>query len=145
MSTNEQTLNTGSQATTNYDLSKIFIWNNRYHKGNYTNSVYDPETMRPGQLLGRVSATNKLAKCFSTSVDGSQYPVGVCADAKVIDEGSTVELTYCSMGDVVKDKILFEGNDGFNTVVSGKTMFDMLLAIGINLVESTEMTAYDNQ
>lgn len=144
MSTNNQRVNTGSQATTDYDLSKIFIWNNRYHSGQYTNSVYDPETLSPGQVLGRISATNKLAKCFSTSTDGSQYPIGVVAETLVVVEGSTVNLTFCNKGDVVADKLIFEGNDGLQAVVSGKTMFDMLQAAGLNIVNNTEQTDYDN-
>lgn len=144
MSTNNQRLNTGSQATTDYDLSKIFIWNNRYHVGQYTNSIYDPETLLPGQVLGRISATNKLAKCFSAASDGSQYPIGVVAETLQVVEGSTVNLTFCNKGDVVADKLIFESGDGLQTPVSGKTMFDMLQAAGLNIVNNTEQTDYDN-
>lgn len=144
MSTNNQRLNTGSQATTDYDLSKIFIWNNRYKKGNYINNVYDPEILLIGQVLGRNSTTNKLEKCFATSTNGSQYPIGVVAENVTVAEGATVEITYCSNGDVVSDKLIFEEGDGLQTAVSGKTMFDMLQAAGLNIVVNTEQTDYDN-
>lgn len=147
MSSENQSLNSGNQATTNYDLSKIFIWNNRYHKGQYTNIVYDPEILLPGQLIGRVATTNKLVKCFSTSTDGSQYPIGVVADNYTIEEGATKEISICTAGDIVKDKIIYEGSDGPQTVVSGRTqtIADLLQAAGLNLVDNNEMTDYDNQ
>jgi len=148
MSTNNQPLNTGSQATTNYDLSKIFIWNNRYATGLYTNSVYNPETLNPGQIMGRVGATNQLVKCFASANDGSQFPVGILADSYVVQEGVTQSVTICVMGDVVADKVIFEENDGFNTVVNGsgnRTLLDLLQAQGVKITQNTEMTDYDNQ
>lgn len=147
MSENSIALNNGQQAIINTDLKKIFVLNNRYASGSYTNSVYDPETLYAGQLMGRVSATQKLVKLFSGSTDGSQYPVGILAQDIQVEEGSTVTLSICVAGDVEESKILFETNDNLSTVISGRSIRDRIAAdtVGIKLVSSTEMTAYDNQ
>lgn len=147
MSINNQPLNNGSQAITNYDLAKIFIWNNRYETGLYTNSVYTTETLLAGTIMGRVGSTNQLVKCFASANDGSQFPIGVLADNYVIPEGVVTSITMCIKGDVVADKLIFEEGDALNTVVNGsgnRTILDLLQTY-VKVVNNTEMTDYDNQ
>ncbi len=147
MSTNNQPLNTGQELITNYDVSKIFLWNNRYETALYTNSVYNPETLLAGQIMGRVSATNQIVKLFSTATDGSQFPIGILADNYTVESGEQKTLTICVAGDIAAEKVLFESNDGFNTVISSRTLLDRIGSdtVGVKLVFGTEMTAYDNQ
>ena len=130
----------------NYDLSKIFVLNNRYATADYTNPTSDDIELPIGTVMGRVSATNKIIPCKSTASDGSQYPIGILADTYGVDYVETAELTFCTMGDVVQNKIVFNnGTDTVATAVSGKTMKDMLQAAGINLVGGDQLTGYDNQ
>lgn len=144
MSTNNQRVNTGSQATTDYDLSKIFVWNNRYKTGIYTNSSYNPEVLLPGQLMGRVAATQALVKCFSAAADGSQYPIGILADGYTVTEGVATNISICDVGDIPSDKIIFESNDNLSTLVNGRSMLDHMQVLGLNIISSTEMTDFDN-
>lgn len=149
MSSNSQVLNNGQQATTNYDLAKIFIFNNRFAQASFTNSQYDPtETMLAGTIMGRIAGTNNIVPWISTATDGSQYPIGILANDVVVNDGATVTLNYCVSGDIAKDQIVFwKTTDTFATVVSGRTLYDRLGSdsVGIKIVDNTEMTAFDNQ
>lgn len=139
------TLNNGQQATANYDLAKIFIYNNRYSNADITNSNYDPTEVIPaGTLMGRITGTQKVYPLTSGASDGSQLPVGVLAADIIISEGSTVSVPICVSGDVAKDQIVLQGSDTLNTIVSGQSLYDRVQQIGIKLVDNTEMTAFDN-
>lgn len=140
-------LNTGSQAIIHTDVSKIFIRDNRYTEGIYTNDVtYDPVTLTAGTLMGRIAATQKLVPLESGASDGSQFPVGILKETKTVEEGETVYLTICVAGDVAEDKVLFDGTDNMNTIVSSRTLRDRIGSdtVGIKLVACTEMTSEDN-
>lgn len=147
MSTNEVVSNTGNFAIVNTDTSKIFIWKNRYDGGTYTNEGYDDETLLAGTLMGRISATQKLAKHNSSNADGSQYPVGVLASDYTVEAGQNKEIQICVSGDVAEEMVLLHTGDTMDTVISGRSIRDRIGAdtVGVNLVSSTEMTAYDNQ
>ena len=95
-------LATGQQLTVTTDLSKIFIWNNTYNTGSYTNGTGAEITIPAGRLLGRIAATGKLALHDSAAVDGSAIPVGVLADDYIVAIAATVDLAYCDSGEVVK-------------------------------------------
>lgn len=140
-------LNTGQQAIIEYDLNKIFIWENRYVKANYTNSTYASVTMLAGTVMGRVSATGKIIPLVSTASDGSQFPVGILAENVTVEAGDTEELTICNYGDVVEDKIILSGSETLETVVSSRRLRDRIAAdtAGIRIVTSTENTKSDNQ
>ncbi len=147
MSSNEIILNNGQQAIINQDVSKIFIGNNRYEKGSYTNSLYDPETLAAGILMGRVATTQALVKHVANASDGSQFPVGILAHDAVVEEGDTVELTICIAGDVAEEKVIMQTGNTLDTVISSRSIRDRIAAdtVGIVLRAGTEMTAYDNQ
>lgn len=138
--------NTGQQLFVEYDLGKIFVRENRYSKGDYTNSGYTDETLNAGTVLGRVATTGKLKKFTSGASDGSQYPIGVLADNYVVGDGETQELAFCTYGDVVEEKLVFQGSDTLNTVVSGKNVRDRIGSdsVGIRLVSTTQNTISDN-
>jgi len=148
MSTNNQVLNTGNQAITNYDTSKIFLWNNRYINGAFTAQGYDDSVLLAGTVMGRVSATNEVLPMQSTASDGSQFPIGILAKDYTIEGGDTVDLAICIGGDVAEEKVIFARNaDTFATAISGRTIRDRIAGdtLGIKLVLGTELTAYDNQ
>jgi hypothetical protein len=148
MSANEQVLNTGNQAITNYDTSKIFLWNNRYINAPFTAEGYDDTTLLAGTVMGRVASTNEVVPMESNASDGSQFPIGILAKDYNIAGGDTVDLAICVGGDVAEEKVLFARNgDGFSTVVSSRTIRDRIAGdtLGIKLVLGTEMTAFDNQ
>ena len=147
MSTQSQALNTGQQAIINTDLSKIFLWNNRYENALYNNSAYDAVTLTAGTLMGRVSATGWVKPLASGASDGSQFPVGVLANDITVDGGDLVTVSICVAGDVAQEMIILQGADTMETTISSRRLKDRIGAdtVGIKLVQSTEMTGYDNQ
>lgn len=148
MSSVNNVLNNGQQMITNYNVDKIFVFGNGYDKANYTNNTYDTVTLAEGTLMGRISATQEIVPLDSSATDGSQYPVGVLAVEAIVEEGVTIELPFCTSGEVVEELVVLatEG-DTMSTVISGRSIRDRIAAdtVGIKLVGNTAMTATDNQ
>lgn len=149
MSSVNQRINTGQQLTTDYDLSKIFLWNNRYENDSYVNnSNYNPQTILAGTVMGRVTTTGYLQPCNAAAVDGSQRPIGILAqDIIQLAGGQSKQAAICVSGDVSADKITFLFGDNLETVVDGRRFRDRIQAdsVGIKLIfNSTEMTDFDN-
>ncbi len=147
MSSQTIQLNNGQQAIVDTNLAKIFVGGNRYEKGNYTNSTYDPIELVVGTLLGRVSASGLLKPLASAAVDGSQFPVGVLAHTITVDDGATQEIYFCVEGDVVADQLVLAGADTLDTVISSRRIRDRIGAdtVGIKLItQNIEMSDYDN-
>jgi hypothetical protein len=147
MSTGTTVNQTSNQLHTDYDNSIIFLGCNRYSTAEYTNSTGSSVDLEAGTLLGRISASGKLLPLASGATDDSNIPVGILSHNITVANGATVTLTYCNEGDVAEDKIIFDGSDDLDTVVSGRQLRDRIEGdtVGINLVASTSMTSYDNQ
>lgn len=141
-------LNTGQQITTDYDLSKIFIWDNRYESDSYVNnSNYSPITILAGTVMGRVATTGAVVPCLASAVDGSQFPIGILAqDIIGLVGGGNAACTLCIAGDVAADKVIFYYGDTLETVVNGRRFKDRIQSdsSGIILRTRTEMTDFDN-
>lgn len=143
--------NTGNMAIVQNDLTKIFVWNNRYENGTfeYTNSTYDDVTIQKGSVIGRVLADQTLVLLESGASDGSQYPVGVLAEDIVVEAGESYSATasICVAGDVDESKLNFQGSDDLDTEVSGRSLRDRLASdtVGIKLVGGDQLTAQDNE
>lgn len=132
----------------NYDTSKIFVRDNQFQTGTYTNPEGDDVTLLKGTVMGRIASTNKLLPLESTASDGSQFPIGILADNYTVGYTESATLTFCKAGDVVESKIIFaNGTDTVNTVVSTRTLGDRIQgdSLGINLVGGDQLTNYDNQ
>jgi len=145
MSVNNIVLSNGQQMTITTDLSKIFLWNNRYDQADYTAAA--DITLLAGTLLGRIHATGKVVPLTSAATNGSQYPVGILAQDTFVANGATATLTFCVAGDVASDKVIYDGTDTEETVVSAKRLKDRIGSdtVGIKLVASTSNSDYDNQ
>jgi hypothetical protein len=145
MSTQSVT-NNGQQAKINTDRSKVFLWNRRSAKGQITNGTGAPITILEGTVMGRIGATNLLVAFTSAAVDGSQHPIGVLMTDYTIAAGATADVFICDAGDVAAEKLLFQGADTLETVISGRRVKDLLQmnAPGLKLVYSTELTNFDN-
>ena len=146
MSDQTTTQNTENTLWTDTDLSKIFLWNNRYDKATYTNSTGSEVTLAPGTVMGKVGATNKLLPLVAAATDGSQFPVGVLAKGATVANGASVDLEYCIGGDVAAEKLIFNAAEGLTTDVDDRTIGDRLKSdtLGINPVTGTELTKADN-
>lgn len=158
MSTVTTVNKTGNQAHFDYDVSKIFVNNNRFNSGLFDEPVGSGEyTLLQGTLLGRIAATGKLKICSIASTDGSQFPIGVVTQSVTMAESATgVTVNYCIAGDVVSSKLLFSGSETLDSVVTviaagplatdyKRLLRDLIQSIGIVLVSSDELTGFDNQ
>lgn len=150
MSSQSVVLNTGNQAIINTDVSKIFLRDNRYQKGNdLNNSGYDPLNLVAGTLMGRVTSTGNLTYFNAAATDGSQAPVGILAEDVSIDSGDTEEVTIVDFGDVAADKVVFvvtgQGLETAVTIGVSRRVKDHLQAQGIKLITTREQTHVDNQ
>jgi len=147
MSTATVITDTNSQLHVDYNVAKIFLGENRYATGTYTNSTGAAVTLAAGTLLGRISASELLLPLASGAVDDSNIPLGVLSQAVTVANGASETLTFAVEGDIAQEKVIFQGSDDFDTVVSGRTLRDRIGAdtVGIKLVSTTENTAFDNQ
>ena len=131
-----------------YDVSKIFVFGNRYESGTLKNATGGALDYKPGTLLGRVHASDELVPLASAATDGSQFPVGVLlTDVVQLAAAGTIAVRLCIEGDVVESKLIFDGSDTVETVVDARRYKDRIAAdtAGIKLVDSFELTDYDNQ
>lgn len=148
MSSNSQVLNTGNQAITNYDTSKLLLGNNKFTSADYTNDDYDDVTLAMGTVMGRITASNEVVPMKSTASDGSQYPRFILIQDITVAAGDTVNLSLCTAGEINQGQIVLDREaDTLSTVVDGATIYDRIGSdsVGIVLEESTQMTAEDNQ
>lgn len=147
----------GGILKTQFDYSKLFVWNNRYRTATYTNpSGSAAATLSFGMLIGRISASSKILPQVSTATDGSQVPIGVLRGNYVVPASGTITITYCYTGDVDFDGLVFGGSDLLTTVITLNdsastpntvkigTIEDLLVARGINPIATTDNTTPDN-
>jgi hypothetical protein len=145
---------TGSQAIANFDLSKIFIFNNRFTTEKIINSLYDPMTLLAGTVIGRiqgdangVDGRGAVYPCVADLTNGTQYPIGILAADCIIDAGDTLDVPVCNSGDIAQGKIIMwdAPTEKLTTVVSGISIFDRLQGLGIKIMPTNENTYPDNQ
>ncbi len=141
--------NTGSQITTDYDLGKIFIWNNRYEddtEAYVNNSGYSSINLYAGTVMGRVANSGQLKPCYVGSTDGSQLPRGVLAhDIIGLEAGQSANARICIGGDVAQRKLIFLFGDSLETIVNGVRYKDLIQQnTTIILRGGEEMTSFDN-
>lgn len=146
MSSNTIILNTGQQAIINTDLTKIFVWNNRYDSARFTNDTDDDVNLVAGTLLGKISATQDVVPLVASATDGSQFPVGILAEDAVILANTSAQLSYCVAGDVVEGKVILATGNTMSTVISGRSIHDRIGGdtVGVKLVGGIENTDFDN-
>lgn len=139
-------INTNSQLNINRDTAKVFLDCNRYENEVYENTTGGDVTLTKGQVMGRIAATGKLLPLKSAAVDGSQYPVGIVTETVTVATTVEINVSICVEGDVAKEQVVFDGADTFATIVDGRQLGDRIASdtVGIKLVETTDLTNYDN-
>lgn len=141
--------NTGNQITTDYELGKLFLWNNRYEDdadAYVNNSGYATINLYAGTVMGRVANSGQLKPCYVGSTDGSQLPRGILAhDIIGLGSGSSASAKMCIGGDVAARKLIFLFGDSLETIVNGVRYKDLIQQnTTILLRGGEEMTDYDN-
>lgn len=146
MSEATEKLKTRNQLITDFDLAKIFIWDNRFEQFDLKNTSGGEKTFEAGTLLGRVSATSELDTVKSGAADGSETPLGVLAEDITLADSEVKEINICISGDVAEEKIILDGGDTLDTLIDGRPIRDRINAdtMGIKLTPTDELTGHDN-
>src|SRR6056297_1861811 len=105
--------NTRNQAAFDRTLSNLLVYGNSFLKGDYKNISGDVETVAVGQVLGRVTATQKLVVCKSGASDGSQFPVAINVNelTEIAAAGEVDNIAPCNGGKVNLNALVFNGTD----------------------------------
>jgi hypothetical protein len=146
MASQNTTVQTSNQLHVTSEVAKIFIYNNRYENVKLFNAGGAPVTFLAGTLVGRVSASGKVIPLVAAAADNSQFPVGILAQDYTVAAGATIDAVMCISGDVDSAKVVYNGAETGDTLVSGRMLKDRIKSdtLGINLIITTEMTGYDN-
>lgn len=143
MSTITQTNNTRNQLFSAFDLSKIFLFDNKYRKVNLANATGNPMVLVAGTVIGCVGITHAPFDADTSN----QLPVGILAEDITIADGDNADVTICNGGKVAEEKIIFsDPDDTLNTILSNRSVRDLLISntLGIELVTTSELTGTDN-
>lgn len=149
MSEVTNTLNNENAVFNNYDLTKLFIWGNRYDDATFKNNTgAGPTDFAPGTVLGRDSTDNTIVPLDSAVTgNGEDIPIGILAKgiSQLADAGTVPNVAFCTGGDVAREKVIFiNAGDDFDTVVANRTLEDHLLSQNIRAIESDQLTGTDN-
>jgi len=136
-----QSTPTRNQLFSEYDYSKVFLFDNKYRTVSITASGEDLD-LAVGTLIGAVGTTYQVYKSGTANIQ----LIGVLAEAVEISDGNSTTVTICIGGKVAEDKLVLDGTDTLATVVSNKTIRDRLASdtMGIELASTDELTASDN-
>lgn len=139
----------GKQVIINTDVSKIFLGHtNRYSKEYFLNNgSYDPLTLYAGTAMARLANNNGIVPFNAAASDGSQFFIGLLAEDIVVESGEDINPTICIQGDFAKEKIIFAAPaTAYTTNIANQgKVIDIIRRQGLNPIEGTEMTQYDNQ
>lgn len=147
MSNATEKLKTQNQLNTDFDVSKVFIFDNVFSQVDFENTTGGLLTILGGTVLGRVTGTGNLEILKSGSADGSEIPLGILAEEQVdLGIGETKQVNICVAGEVVEGKVILDGGDTLETVIDGRPIRDRLAADtqGIKLRVADELTEFDN-
>jgi len=134
---------TRNQLTSQYDISKIFLFDNKFRVVNIANATGSPMVLLAGHVIGCVGITHAPYDADTAN----QLPVGILAESITIANGSNANVTICNAGKIAEEKVLFyDTDDTLATIVSNRSIRDMLISntMGIELVTTNELTADDN-
>lgn len=136
--------------STNFDYSKIFIWDNRYETATFKNNSGGAAAFEPGTLLARDSSDNTIVPLLAaTTANGANIPIGVLHQpvASLANAATLTNISFCTGGDVARDKFIFQAANAFTTVPTGetRTIEDLLLSQNIRAIETEELSGFDNQ
>lgn len=129
----------------NYDQSKIFLGENRFEDVEFS-PVGADLVLTKGMLIGKIGATQKGKILVAASTDGSQFPYGIITQDVTITDGDTKSLSVCVGGNVAQEKIVLNGAETLDTLVSLRSIGDRIMSdtLGIKLVETIENSGFDN-
>lgn len=136
--------------STNYDYTKIFIWDNKGAQRTFLNNTGATASFAPGTLLALKSDTNQWVPLLSTNTNNAENipaailrtPISDLNDSATVDDVSGV-----ISGDVARDKVVFQSTDNYETVIAegnNRSIELLLNYLGIVVRESRSLTEFDN-
>lgn len=133
---------TRNQLFSSYDVSKIFIGDNKFRHVTIANASGNDLVLTAGMLIGAVGTTYQVYKSGTANIQ----LIGVLAEDITIANGDSKSVTICTAGKVEESKLTLDGTDTLETAVSNKTIRDRLASdtLGIELAAATELTGDDN-
>lgn len=140
-------LATDRQMIVTEQVKRLALFGTTTVDGTYKNITAGLETVKFGQLMGKVAATGKWTICKSGASDGSQIPRAICpveiTDATAAEE---VLVSLIDGGEVIKSSIVLNGTDTLDTLVGGIRMEDLLItnSRSLSLKTVTDTSAYAN-
>lgn len=140
-------LATDRQLIVTEQVKRIFLFGNTTVDGTYKNITAGLETVKMGQVMGKVAATGKWVICKSGATDGSQIPRTVSPE-EITDAtaGQEVLVSLINGGEINKAGLVFNGTDTLDTLVGGVRMEDLLIANSrsLSLKTITDTAAFGN-
>lgn len=140
-------LATDRQLIVTEQVKRIFLFGNTTVDGTYKNITAGLETVKMGQVMGKVAATGKWVICKSGATDGSQIPRTVSPE-EITDAtaGQEVLVSLIDGGEINKAGLVFNGTDTLDTLVGGVRMEDLLIANSrsLSLKTITDTAAFGN-
>ena len=145
-----------TQATINVDTSnflsinrenvRIALGENDFIDGDFTNATGVELILEAGTVLCRNSATGAIELMKSAGINGTNLPLGVLPEERKLAIAETQNIPITVSGMVSLNRLVFDGADTIDTVVDGRRYLDLIPAAtkGIELVESTELSKFDN-
>lgn len=115
---------TGNMLISNFDLTKLFIGNNKFSSATYTNNTGSEVTIVAGTLLGKVTkpstnAAGELLPFASDDTEGANVPVGIAAQTVTVANTESATINYAVAGEYDLDLLtLTKGTDTLATLVT---------------------------
>ena len=140
MSSITQSDQSRNQITSDYDFTKLFLFNNKFRSVSITPSGELEITI--GTLIGQVSGVYQVYKSGTSNISF----VGIAAETQTIADAVAGTVNLCISGKVNEDELVFDSTDDLDTVVSYIPIRDRIGAssVGIELVTSDELSKFDN-
>lgn len=142
MSTITQSNATENQIFSAYDTSKIFLFDNKFREVTVTNSAGTDLAVVEGMAIGAVGATYQEYKSGTSNIQ----LIGVAAQAVTVPANGTATVVICTSGKIAEEKVVLNGSDTLDTIVSNKTIRDRFASdtLGIYFAATDELTVADN-
>jgi hypothetical protein len=138
---------TRNQSTADYEVKKIFIFDNRFTEGVYKNNSGSSLTLKPGMLAVRDTAV--AGGLLPATADNLEAVIGVVSvdGDLVLANNATANINICTKGTVDGNRLVLPASVTLNTVPTdaAKTLRDILEGIGLHIdTSAVEMTKFDN-
>lgn len=139
---------TRNQSTADFVFLKMFIFENRFESGLYTQAASAPPNsgnLQTGMLVAR-DLTNPGQYIPVTSSNVANV-IGVADVEGIVALGAnaTLQIAVCVKGDVDANLFVMPSGVTLDTTVGSKALRDVLEGMGLHLVNgSLEMTKADN-